>query len=227
MRTWRPRLEDSSLPNLTDCHIQSLMAPFMSDEVHRAVFRADGDKAPGPDGFGLLFYQHFWSILKDDIMQVFEEFQKEGKGMGCLNASIFILIPKKEGAESIGKFGPICLVNGGYMLVAKVMAARLKFACADLIDDNQSAFLPGRSLQEGFTFSQEIISSLHKNRRRGAILKLGFSKAFNRFEWNFLFNILERHGFPPLWVKMLANCITMAKASVLVNGTACGFFPIN
>ncbi|KAK1319835.1 hypothetical protein QJS10_CPB04g01254 [Acorus calamus] len=113
------------------------------------------------------------------------------------------------------------------MLVAKVMAHHLKSACEVLIDEIQSAFLPGRSLQEGFALSQEIITSLHTDRRSGAILKLDFSKAFDRIEWDFPFKILDSHGFLALWVKMIANYIKTAKALVLNNGSLYRFFAIN
>ena len=36
--------------------------PFTEEEI-RGVFSLGVDKTPGPDGFNLRFYQHFWSIL--------------------------------------------------------------------------------------------------------------------------------------------------------------------
>ncbi|KAK1283217.1 Ubiquitin-NEDD8-like protein RUB1 [Acorus calamus] len=52
------------------------------------------------------------------------------------------------------------------MILAKVLASRLKGPCASLIEDTQSAFLPGRMLQEGFIVAQEIIASLSRDKRR-------------------------------------------------------------
>jgi hypothetical protein len=34
----------------------------------------NGDKAPGPDGFTMAFFQKCWDILKNDLMAVFAEF---------------------------------------------------------------------------------------------------------------------------------------------------------
>jgi hypothetical protein len=33
------------------------------------------NKAPGPDGFPAEFYHTFWSILKEDLMEMFVKFQ--------------------------------------------------------------------------------------------------------------------------------------------------------
>ena len=31
----------------------------------------NGDKAPGPNGFSMAFFQSCWSVLKKEIMEVF------------------------------------------------------------------------------------------------------------------------------------------------------------
>jgi hypothetical protein len=35
------------------------------------------NKAPGPDGFPAEFYQHFWDIIKLDLLPLFNDFIKE------------------------------------------------------------------------------------------------------------------------------------------------------
>jgi len=43
-------------------------------EVWDVIRELNGDKAPGPDGFTMAFFQKCWDILKYDIMSVFAEF---------------------------------------------------------------------------------------------------------------------------------------------------------
>ncbi|KAK1326297.1 hypothetical protein QJS10_CPA01g02304 [Acorus calamus] len=69
--------------------------------------------------------------------------------MGCVNATFLALIPKKAGADMISDFRPISLINACYKLVSKALANRLKEVIGILIEANQTAFVPGRSLQEG------------------------------------------------------------------------------
>lgn len=33
-----------------------------------------GDKAPGPDGFSISFFQKCWDIIEGDLLKVFKEF---------------------------------------------------------------------------------------------------------------------------------------------------------
>jgi hypothetical protein len=44
-----------------------LLRPMEDVEMENAVFQADGDKAPGPDGFPACFYQIYWDIVGKDV----------------------------------------------------------------------------------------------------------------------------------------------------------------
>ncbi|KAK1292074.1 hypothetical protein QJS10_CPB17g00140 [Acorus calamus] len=227
VKGWRPDWVDEGLKCIPDDLKEQLEEPFSEAEIKAAIFKSEGDKSPGPDGFSFQFYKRFWITIREGLLQMLADFQQGAKGIGCLNASFFVLIPKKGGPTTVGDYRPICLMNGSYLIVAKVLANRLKRVCGAIIDENQSAFLPGRSLQEGFVLTQELLACLHKDKRSGVMLKLDFSKAYDNVEWNFLLHVLELHGFNTQWQHMIKHCIGTAKASVLINGEPAGYFPIN
>ena len=77
-----------------------------------------GDKAPGPDGFSMGFFQKCWVVLKDDILAVFKGFHTYGKFEKSLNATFISLIPKKAGAVEIKDFRPISLVGEVYKIIS-------------------------------------------------------------------------------------------------------------
>lgn len=80
---------------------------FLEEEVKVAVWDLEGDNALGPDGFPIAFYTSCWEVVKDDLMQVFDDFfQREFLDKGS-NATYIFLIPKKEGIEELGDFRPI------------------------------------------------------------------------------------------------------------------------
>ncbi|KAK1302387.1 hypothetical protein QJS10_CPB12g00586 [Acorus calamus] len=110
---------------------------------------------------------------------------------------------------------------------AKVLANRLKQVSAALVDESQSAFIPGRSLQEGYAITHELIAALHKDKRSGLALKLDFSRAYDRVDHDFLISVLGQHGFNANWLRLIKQCIGSAKGSVIINGSTHGFFPIN
>ncbi|XP_021749452.1 uncharacterized protein LOC110715189 [Chenopodium quinoa] len=52
-----------------------------------------------------------------------------------------------------------------------------------------------------------------------AALKLDMNKAYDRVNWEFLWEVLRRFGFPPYWVHVLQQCVTTMSYQILVNGT--------
>ncbi|KAK1309895.1 hypothetical protein QJS10_CPA08g00761 [Acorus calamus] len=127
VKGWKPDWVDGDLRSIPSDLKEQLNEPFTEAETKAVMFKSEGDKAPSPDGFGFQFYKQFWTTLKEDLLQMFTDFQMGGKGIGCLNASLFVLIPKKEGPTTLGDYRPICLMDSSYMLVAKVLANCLKW----------------------------------------------------------------------------------------------------
>lgn len=82
------------------------------------------DKALGPDGYPLAFFQDCWDVFKADIIGVFIDFHAHSKFVKSLNTSFIALIPKSPGTD-LANFRPISLVSGIYMIIAKVLANRM------------------------------------------------------------------------------------------------------
>ncbi|KAK1283401.1 hypothetical protein QJS10_CPB21g01193 [Acorus calamus] len=225
-KQWLRDWFDENLGRVPDEAWPSIDTPCSKEEVQHAVFGIEADKAPGPDGVGARFYQAFWDLVKQDVMEMFHTFFSGTQGIGCLNATFFALIPEK-GAVQVGDFRPISLINGSYKLIEKVLANRLKLVIAHMVEENQIAFILGCLLQDGFMVTQEYVSAMHRDKRQGLVIKLDFSKAYDNVDWDFLLKLLQRYGFEPNWIRMVRECISMAKASVLDNGKPCGFFHLN
>ena len=69
------------------------------------------DKGPGPDGWPVEFYLHFFDLVGKDILNVIEHSRLEGRVIGVLNATFITLIPKCDKATTLGDFRPISLCN--------------------------------------------------------------------------------------------------------------------
>ena len=99
---------------------------FEKEEILLTLNELVGDKAPGPDGFSLVFFHHCWRVVERDVLAVFEEFYHHSKFEKSLNATFITLIPKKNDASNIRDFRPISLVGSLYKILSKVLANRLK-----------------------------------------------------------------------------------------------------
>ena len=93
----------------------------------------NGDKAPGPNGLSMAFFQACWAVVHLDIMAVLRAFHVSGSFEKSLNATFLTLIPKKMGAVEVKDFCPISLVSGLYKILAKILANRLRLVLPKII----------------------------------------------------------------------------------------------
>ncbi|KAJ0984845.1 hypothetical protein J5N97_003201 [Dioscorea zingiberensis] len=66
-------------------NLDHLEQPFQEEEIRLAVKELGADKAPGPDGFPMTFYQQRWNIIKDDIRRLFDDFYQGTTNLERLN----------------------------------------------------------------------------------------------------------------------------------------------
>ena len=68
---WRLSLDALDFDCLQCVDSEVLETPFSEEEVLEALSNLCGDKALGPDGFTLAFWQHFWDFVKPEAMGLF------------------------------------------------------------------------------------------------------------------------------------------------------------
>lgn len=215
---WRPSLQHDLLPSLSEEERGELVTPFYEEEVRGAIFSLAGDKAPGPDGLPMLFFQHCWEIIKSLLCKALLEFQQGKAHLRGSNKTLIVLIPKKVGADSLADFRPISLLNGVYKIVTKLLASRLEKVVDRVVSCNQGAFIRGRHIQENFLTAHEAVHFMKQQQERGIVLKLDFEKAYDRVNWEYLYAVLRCMGFGETWVRWVRACISTASFAVLVNG---------
>ena len=117
---------------------------FEEEEVRQAVFDLAGDKAPGLHGFSIAFFQHFWVMLKKDILKFMKEFHWRGMLSKGIGASFIALVLKKSGEIGIKDYRPISLLGSIYKILAKVLPGRIQKDFPNIISSKQGAFIKGR-----------------------------------------------------------------------------------
>ena len=201
-----------------------LERPFEEMEIENVVRGCNGDKAPGPDGFSLAFFQNCWSSVRNDILTVCHEFHEHCQFERSLNATFVSLIPKKHGADELKDFRPISLVGGMYKIIAKLLANSFCVVLGKTISSSQNAFVKGRQILDSVLIANECLDSTLKVAIMGVLCKLDLEKAYDHVNWGFFLYLLQRCGFSEKWRRWIYFCISSIRFSILVNGSPCGFF---
>ena len=132
-----------------------------------------------------LFYQKFWHIIGDDVINAVLDFLNSGNMIPDVNATQIVLIPKIKSPEKTSDFRPFSLCNIIHKTISKVLANRLKQILPQLISSTQSVFVPGCLITNNILVAYEALHAMHgykKGKKCSLTLKLGVSKAYDRVE---------------------------------------------
>ncbi|KAJ0445701.1 putative RNA-directed DNA polymerase [Helianthus annuus] len=217
--TVRPELVCPNLRSISELEATMLVNPFSLEEIKEAVWDCDGDRAPGPDGFNFKFIKRCWSVIREDLVRLFNKFYEDGTINQCCTSSFIALIPKIKDPVAPADFRPISLIGVINKVISKVLVNRLKGVIGNLISEQQSAFLAGRNIMDGPLILNEVFSWLKKSRRSGMFFKVDISKAYDSVSWAFLNSIMAQMNFPSRWRAWVMATLHSARASVLVNGS--------
>jgi hypothetical protein len=205
--------------NPTTHHLEDLGLPFSELEIKEAVDDMPADKAPGPDGFSIAFVRSCWDIIKDDLMKVINAFSElSTSNFSIINTANIVLLPKKDGAESITEFRPISLIHVVPKIIAKAMARRLSPKMNDIVSLSQSAFIKTRTIHDNFMYVRNTARQLHRNKTPALLIKLDIAKAFDTVRWDYILDLMQRLGFPQRWRALMTTLFSTASSRVILNG---------
>jgi hypothetical protein len=75
-----------------------------------------------------------------------------------------------------------------FKIFTKVLTIRSEAAMLKLINDCQNAFIRGRFITDGVMLLQEILNERKYKKQQGVIRKIDFEKAYDKVNWDFLFD---------------------------------------
>jgi hypothetical protein len=81
----------------------------------------------------------------------------------------------------------------------KALMLRLDKVVGRIINRSQFGFLKDRNIMDGILALHKILHDTRVRKKDGLILKLDFEMAYDKLNWDFLFDCLEQRGFCKKW----------------------------
>jgi hypothetical protein len=206
---------------LDDIAVAELVKPITKKEVHDALMSMKSYKAPGPDGFQPIFFKLFWDTVGDDMWNFVKLAFEKGYYDPKVCETLVVLLPKGNSQNTFKDFRPISLCNVSYKLISKIIVSRLRPFLDGIISPLQNSFIPGRSTKDNAIVLQEVLHFMRKSKRKKGdmVFKLDLDKAYDRVDWRFLRETLEKFNFPSGIISLIMFSITSSSNTILWNGS--------
>nr|GEV30854.1 hypothetical protein [Tanacetum cinerariifolium] len=173
-----------------------MIRDVIDEEIKEVMLDIGKNKALGPDGFTSTFFKSSWDIAGKDVCLAIHDFFNFGKLLGEVNATMVSLILKIPQPNKVSDFRPIACCNVLYKCISKILFNEIKCGFDKIVNLNQSAFIPGRIIQDNLMLSQELLKVYNfKNRPSIYALKIDIAKACDKVNWYFLEKILNNFRF--------------------------------
>ncbi|XP_042964784.1 uncharacterized protein LOC122299013 [Carya illinoinensis] len=220
-----PNLSNLVEPVITEGENKKIMELPSILEVKDAVFSIPSDSSPGLDGFESSFYKSCWELISVEVVEAVHDFFRGNPLPRFFATTSLVLIPKIANLKSFEKFRPISLCSVFYKICTKILVARISPLLSRFISPEQGAPIPGRSIFDNISLTQEMTHGIHKPTRGGNVLiKIDMAKAYDSIEWGFLIHVLCAFGFSMQFCDLIKSCVSSPWFSVTMNGVSKGFF---
>lgn len=145
-----------NIPCISEVDIASLLTPVSREEVLGALNTMKPFKAPGLDGFQVVFFKQYWNIVGEDIWRLVSDAFSQGKIDPSLSDTLIALIPKVDTPKTFKEFCPISLCNTIYKILTKVLVHRIRPILCNLIGPTKVVSFRGEVLRIMPLFSKRL-----------------------------------------------------------------------
>jgi hypothetical protein len=164
---------------LSEEEAKELFLPVTSWELKSILFHFKKEKSPGPDGWTVEFFTHFFDLIIEELLALVESIRSRGHMAGNLNSTFLALIPKSNNLHTFGDYHPISLCNLIYKLISKVLANQIKPILSKNLSVEKFGFLEGRLIHDAIGTTHECIHSIKQKNLKALLLKLDLQKDFD------------------------------------------------
>lgn len=190
------------------------------EEIVNSIDSMEYRSSPGSDGLPYEFYKTFKDELAPVLLELFNDIGNDrAPPPASHRQALTTLIFKKGGREEMKNYRPISLIQTDYKIFTKALTNRINPVARGVIHPWQTGFIPKRHGLDNALLIDLLSDHVHDGSLgEAAILSLDQEKAYDRVEWDYLHQVLERYGFGPKVRHWVRCCYSDLSAKILLNG---------
>ncbi|KAL3687986.1 hypothetical protein R1sor_014295 [Riccia sorocarpa] len=197
-----------------------------AEEVNSTVKTLKRGKAPGLDGLTNDMIIDCWDFIREECVEMVRSFWTRKSLLHKDSRGCIKLLAKNDERHLIKNWRPITLMSCTYKLISKLIANRLKPLLPNLIDTEQSGFVPGRKIDNNILTLRLAEEWGKMSGETNLFVKLDFTKAFDRISFTFLWHTLRKMGFLEDFICRIRGLMTGGSSQVHVNQAFTASFKI-
>ena len=200
---------------------------FTFGECQSAIQKMKKNKSPGLDGISIEFYEKFWPLIGNLLVNVFNHSYENEKLTDSQRTAVFTLIFKKGDNYDLSNYRPISLTNVDYRIMAFVLATRLQLVIDSIINHDQTAYIKNRYMGYNIRLIDDVIDYFDRFQKKGVLFMADFEKAFDSLDWGFMFKTLDFFKFGPSFKRWIRTLYTLPVGRIKNNGYISDEFSIS
>ena len=132
---------------------------------------------------------------------------------------VIICIPKQgKLRNTLKNWRPLTSLNTTYKFHSSMVANRLKLILPSVINEDQTGFISGRFIGENTRMIYDTINYCEEENKKGLLIILDFSKAFDTIEWLFIEDVFKIFNFGEDFINMIKLFQKNSTSRVEQNG---------
>ncbi len=191
----------------------------ITEEELETVLKSCKDSAPGPDGIQYSLYKKTWKHSAKILLKAWEYSMETGLLPDGNRCSVISLLEKKgKDPTQIKNLRPISLTNCDLKIFTKLISNRLNKILNKVLYRSQSAYLPGRQIQDNLRLLDVILETARRNKDKVCLVALDAAKAFDSVDHEFMYECLRKYGFSEESIKLVRILYNQVEAKIMING---------
>ena len=209
--------KSSAPPHQVQREMISQIPVFTIDEFMEALKHMKNGKCADSEGVVVEMIKHGSDLLHQTILSMFNEMLRTGVFDNSWSETVFRMLPKSGDLTKPGNWRPIAKLKILYKIFSRIIYQRLQPVLVRHQPWDQMGYMPGRGTDDAFFVAECLFSKTSEWNLPVWIASLDLRKAFDRIEFQHLFEALRVQGIPECYIALLAALYSDQTGSV--NGS--------